>query len=384
MSNIGNSNRNLPQDPHQGSDGALLGFVGLGVMAVAAWSVLGVFASSVIAGAATLFALLLFGFVIVQVVRAGQVPRLSLGLLAAGAIWTACSGLVVFEYHWLAFTPAAWVMNVLFVAALVTGAWARLEAWAKLLAGLAAAALVVATYVLPRPPGGEGAWDTAEKWKVDVSVVDASDNAPLAGARVLCATVMQWEDTLEFADSAARTTDAQGNVDTWEFEDDNRLKVVLCSAWKNEDDANAGYPVEVQLVAAPVGGGHYAVRLALKEAPHPEVAFLALDLSGAFASQNWFYLDFELWAGEPDGGWGAGSGQQPLLKKSYRDLRGGFRIPAAQASSAMTLRYRYEGPAPGDALVPPYAEVHTVPVDAVPAGGRQRLALEIPARQAPE
>jgi hypothetical protein len=172
--------------------------------------------------------------VFVQVMRAGQVPMVPLGFLAAGAVWTACSGFIVFEYHWLAFTPTAWVMNVLFVLALVTGAWSRLEAWARWLSALAAAALVVATYVLPRPPGGEGAWDTAEKWKVDVSVVDAADDAPLSGARVLCATVMQWEDAVELGDGAARTTDSDGNVDTWEFEDDTRLKIVLCSAWKNE------------------------------------------------------------------------------------------------------------------------------------------------------
>lgn len=381
MSNIGNSNQNLPQDPYQGADGALYGLIGLGGLAVAAFSVSSVFAASIIAGAATLVALGSFALVFFLCRRAAQPPRLSLVFLATGAIWTACVGFIVFDNHWLAFTPAAWVMNILFVAALATGAWAKLKGWARLLAALASAALVTATVVLPRPPGGDGAMDTAEKWRVEVDVSDSADSSPLAGARVLCATVMQWQGALELEDASARTTGRDGRTEAWEFEDDPRLKIVVCNAWKDADDGNAGYPVATQIVAAPSGGGGYRLQFGLQENAHPDVSFLALDLSGTFVNHNWFYLDFELWAGAPQGAMGARDGPQPLGRKSYRELNGGFRMPAHEAASAMTLRYRYEGPASGDGLTPPYSEVHEMTVEPIAQGSRRTVPLTIPAGQ---
>ena len=381
MFNRDSSNRNLPRDPFQGSDAALLGFAGLAVLAVAAGSLWSIFAASTVAGWVALLALGLFGLVFVQVYRAQPRALLPLMLLGAGAAWTASAGFVVFDAHWLAFTPAAWVMNLLFVSALVAGAWSRLEAWLKFVAALLAAALVTATMVLPRPPGGEGPLDTAEKWKVDVEVTDAADDAPLRAARVLCATTMQWEDTIDVGDPAARVTGPDGRVDTWEFEDDTRLKIVICNAWKDADDANAGYPAQAQVIAAPAGGGEYRLRFALSENPHPDVAFLSLELDGAFANQSWFYLDFELWAGAPAADMGAREGPQPLMRKAYRELNGGFRIPASASGTPLVLRYRYEGPAAGVELGPPYVELDEILVEPVEAGTRRRLRLSIPSRQ---
>lgn len=381
MGNISNSNRNLPRDPYQGADGALFGFGALAGLGIAATSLGYVFGGSALAGAWILLALVAFIFFLVLLVRSESRPVASIVLLGLGAVWSACFGFIVFDNHWLAFTPATWVLDGLFVAALVSGAWDTLKTWARILSALTAAALVTATMVLPRPPGGDGPMDTAEKWKIDVDVADAADNTPLAGARVLCATVMQWESALKLEDTAARTTGPDGRIDTWEFEEDPRLKIVICNAWKHADDGNAGYPPETQIVAAPAGGGSYTLQFALRENPHPDTSFLALDLSGAFSEKNWFTLVFELWEGEPQGYVGSTDGPQPLVRKTYAQLEGGFTLSSMQAANGLTLRYHYEGPARGEGLAPPYSEVQLVPVDPIPAGARHRIALTIPTNQ---
>lgn len=379
MTHIGNSN--LPRDPYQGADGALFGFGGLAALAVAATSLSSIFATSLTFGIAALAVTGLFVAILILVLRSGQRPMLPLVLLALGAAWTAGLGFIVFDNHWLAFTPAAWVLDGLFIAALISGAWAQLKTWAKLLAALSAAALVTATLMVPRPPGGDGPLDTAEKWKIDVDVADSADNAPLEGARVLCGTVMQWEAKVSLADTTARTSGSDGRVETWEFDEDPRLKIVICNVWKDADDGNAGYPAQVQIVAAPAGGGEYALHFELTETPHPDTAFLALDATGAFAQQSWFYLTFEVWSGEPQGNVGDQEGPQPLARKTWADMRGGFTLPASNTADELTLRYHYEGPARGEGLTPPYNETQSVPVGAIPGGTRHRIALRIPGNQ---
>jgi len=385
MANINNSNRNLPRDPWQGADGALLGFGGLAGLAVIATSMASVFGASVLAGVWILLALAVFLVVLWFVVRSAQRPKVALALLAAGTIWTACFGFIVFDNHWLAFTPATWVLDGLFIAALVSGAWATLNAWARALAVLSALALVTATKVLPRPPGGDGPGDTAEKWTVDVDATDSADGTPLEGARVLCGTALPWEMVKEgnfnVKDTSARITDRTGRVDTWEFDEDPRLKVVVCTVWKPADDGNAGYPSMTQVSALVGTLSEEHLHFVLMENPHPDTAFLALDLTGSYASGSWYTLKFEVWEGEPQGYVGSADGPQPLARKAWQELKGGFSLSAAQAANGVTLRYSFEGPAPGDGLGPPYNEVQTIPVDPIPAGTRRRVALRIPANQ---
>ncbi len=379
MTNISNSNRNLPTDPNQGAGGAMLGFAALIGFVFAGVSVASVFAASVFAGGAVL--LVLGAIVLIAVMVAFKEQRLTpaLVLLGLSALWAALGGAIVFDNHWLAFTPAAWVLNVLFVGALVAGAWAKLSGWLKALAALLALSLVTATALLPRPPGGEGPFDTAEKWKIDIEVANKAEGAPLADALVLCGTVMGWESALTLADTMARSTDRAGRVETWEFDEDPRLKIVICNAWKNANDGNAGYPAESQIVLAPVGGGEYRLHFALSENAHPETSFVTVEASGGFEQQNWYALVFEIWAGEPQGYFGAREGPQPLQRKSWSELRGGgFALPAADGQGDLQLRYHYEGPG-GEGLVPPYNEVRTVPLGAVPGGARRRLDLVVPA-----
>ena len=381
MSNIDNRNRNLPTDPNQGAGGALLGFGALIVLIFAGVSVASVFAASVFAGGAVIFVVAVIVLIAVIVALKEQHPTPALVLLGLSALWAAFGGAIVFDNHWLAFTPAAWVLNVLFVGALVAGAWAKIAGWLKALAALLALSLVTATVLLPRPPGGEGPLDTAEKWKIDIDVADKAEGAPLAGAFVLCGTVMGWETSLALADTMARTTDRGGRVETWEFDEDPRLKIVICNAWKNANDGNAGYPAESQIVVAPAGGGEYRLHFALGENAHPDTSFVTVEASGGFERQSWYTLEFELWAGEPQGYFGQREGPQPLIRKSWSALRGGgFTLSAGDGQRDLTLRYHYEGPG-GEGLVPPYNEVRTVPVGAVPGGTRRRHELTVPAMQ---
>jgi len=388
MANINNSNRNLPRDPYQGADGALFGFGGLAGLAIIATSMASVFGASVLSGMWILLALAVFIVVLIFVIRNAQRPKAPLALLALGALWTACFGFIVFDNHWLAFTPATWVLDGLFIAALVSGAWTTLKGWAKLLAALTAAALVTASVVLPRPPGGDGPMDTTEKWKIDVDVKDSADGTPLEGARVLCGTVLPWdmfsEGRLGVEDASARTTRQDGRVDTWEFDEDPRLKLVVCNVWKLADDGNAGYPDMMMLSGVTGGGREEQLHFVLPENPHPDTTYLTLDLSGAFKEKNWFYLTLEVWEGDPQGNVGSTDGPQPLARKTFAELKGGFRLSNAQFANGLTLRYRYEGPASGDGQGPPYEEVQSVPIEPVAAGTRRHIALRIPSNQGHE
>jgi hypothetical protein len=380
MSNIYRNNQNIPTDPNEGAGGAMLGFAALGALVFAGFSIASVFAASLAAGVATLLAVAVVVLVTAMVAHKERHLTPALVLLCLSALWAGLSGTIVFDNHWLAFTPAVWVLNGLFVAALAAGAWAKIAGWVKALAALFSASLVVAAMLLPRPPGGEGPFDTAEKWKIDIEVTDKADGAPLEGALVLCGTVMSWENALTLADTMARTTDRAGRVETWEFDEDPRLKIVICNAWKNADEGNAGYPAQSQIVLAPAGGGEYRLQFPLDENAHPDTAFVTVDLSGTYNQHNWYTLVFEVWRGEPQGYAGAREGPQPLARKSWSELRasGGFTLSAGDASHDLVLRYHYEGPG-GEGLVPPYNEVRVVPVGTVPGGARRRLSLTVPA-----
>jgi hypothetical protein len=376
MTHIPSQGPNLP--PWQQGPG-LGGFVGLAGIIVGLVSLGSVLTASLAAGVAAIAAIIAIGAVAIDAARK-DAPTVSLVLLGISAAWAAFSGLIVFSWHWLAFTPALAVLDALFVAALAAGAWKKLATWAKALAALFAAAVALAVVAVPRPPGGEGPLDTAEKWKIDVEVADAADATPLEGARVLCGTVMQWEKALSLADTAARTTDATGRTETWEFEDDPRLKIAICNVWKDANAGNAGYPLATQIVPVLAGGGEFKLRFALAENPHPDTAFLTFDLSGTY-QHEWYYLTFEVWDGEPQGAVRDATGPQPIMRKEWSELRGaGFTLSTADAARDLTVRYRYEGPS-GPDLGPPYSETRNLHVGSIEAGTRRRVAVTIPAGQ---
>jgi len=339
-----------------------------------------VFAVSLVAGVATIVALLVIVVIAIDAMRKNNVPMPGLVLIWVSAAWALLNGAVTFYWHWLAFTPTIWVLDALFVVALAAGIWKKLSGWAKALAALFAASVAVAAYVVPRPPGGEGAFDTTEKWKIDVQVTDGADQTPIEGASVLCGTVMQWQASLAIDNAAARISDRNGATGTWEFEDDPRLKIAICSVWKDANDGNAGYPVESQIVPVLQGGGEYKLTFALAENEHPDTAFLGLDLSGNY-EHEWYYLTFEVWDGQPSVPFGDQTGPQPIVRKEWRDLRSaGFVLRSVDAGRNLALRYHYEGPS-GPELGPPYNEVESLYVGPIPTGTRRRVALTIPSRQ---
>jgi hypothetical protein len=374
---------NDPKGRIQNSDAGILGFGGLIGIGFAVGSIWTVFTASPFAGGAlvaVIAALILFA----TLVGNSKTPsRAGLVLILVAGVWAAFAGFIVFEWHWLAFTPAAWVFDGLFLFALLAGAWRALKAWARKLAALFAASLVAATILLPRPAGGEGPFDTAKRWKIQITAMDQADNARLEDAQVLCGTVMRWRNRLSLAETGARTTDSDGRA-TWEFNEDPRLKIVICTVWKNANETNAGYPGESQVVLAPAGGGEHELTFALDENPHPDTAFLALELLGTYQSHEWYYLDFEVWRGAAPGEFGAREGPQPLMRRSWHEMRGrGFTLNAADTrQSALRIRYRYEGPAAGPDLRPPYSEIRTFIVGPILGGTRRRIALSIPDGQA--
>lgn len=354
-----------------------LGLVALGVAIYFLASGAAVFGASPTAGSAVLFVIAVCVMLSVAVYRKSGGKSWPFVLLMAAILWALLGGAIVFQNHWLAFTPAAWVFNSLYVAALISGAWTTVSAWLKVLAGFMAVSLVAATMLLPRPPGGEGPGDTNKQWKVEVQVFD-EQGQPLENARVLCGAVMSWERTLGLSSTQARTTDAAGKIPTWEFDEDPRLKVVICSVWKNATDGNAEYPSVTQFILAPQGG-EYSLDFRLTENPHPEVAFLTVQPTGNY-EQNWYTLQFELWAGEPVGYFGSREGPQPWQKKSWQDLRGGgITIPANLAHQDWKLRHFYEGSG-GPGLVPPYSETRTVTIGPISPGTRRHIRLTIPDR----
>ena len=168
MSFINSSNRNLPQNPNEGAGVALLAMGSLALLIFCISSVAAVFTASLVAGSALIGLLVTSAVLGIPVYRRHGWKSLPLALLILSGLWGALSGVIVFKNHWLAFTPAAWVLNGLYIAALLSGVWSAVNAWLKVLAALFAVSLVTATALLPRPPGGEGPLDTAKEWQIDV------------------------------------------------------------------------------------------------------------------------------------------------------------------------------------------------------------------------
>jgi hypothetical protein len=302
-----------------------------------------------------------------------KVPKALLALSILCAIW---AGVVVFHLRWLSFDVAAWIVTGLYVAGLVLGGLAALEIMWRVIATLLAAAMVVAIVVLPVPAGGEDASKETNRWSVAVVVTD-SENQPLSGALAHCAVLMSWQRELAMNVTTARMTNEAGKTEPWRFTEDRRLKVVICNALKQENEGNAGYPLKSAALVSPRQGDN-ELRIALTERPHPDVAYLLVKASDPHV--NWYYLDFELWAGAPGNvPFGSNSGTvRPIAKKSWRELKGtGFAIRRGQPTQNIHLRLRYEGPS-SDGLAPPKVEVATHRIGDIVLGGRKSVTIPIP------
>jgi hypothetical protein len=302
-----------------------------------------------------------------------KLPKALLALSIFCAVW---AGVVVFSLQWLSFDVAAWIVTGLYVAGLALGALTALDMIWRIIATLLAAAMVVAIVVLPVPAGGEDASKESNRWSVAVVVTD-SENQPLSGAPAHCAVLMSWQREPAMDVTTARMTNEAGKTEPWRFTEDRRLKVVICNALKQENEGNAGYPLKSAVLVSPRQGDN-ELRIALTERPHPDVAYLLVKASEP--NVNWYYLDFELWAGAPGSvPFGSNSGTfRPIVKKSWRELRGiGFAIRRGQPTRDIHLRLRYEGPS-SDGLAPPKVEVATHRIGDIVLGGRRSVTIPIP------
>jgi hypothetical protein len=363
---------------HDPGAGAVF-LVGIGAVVASIASLVELFSASMLAGVVALIYIAAAGALLLRLhLKFPQeltIPKLLLAASLACAVW---GGAAVFYFQWFSFTIAEWIVTGLYVAGLAAGALAAFETLWRILAILLAAAMVTAILVLPIPRGGEDASDEANHWSVTVHVTD-ENGAPLKDALAHCGIVMSWERELELDLTAAQSTDAAGKAGPWSFTEDRRLKAVICNALKNGNDGNAGYPMKSGLLLAPHQGEN-ELPISLTENPHPDTAYLAVELESD-PGVSWYYLDFELWNGSPEGipfQTKYEGDPQPIAQKSWNDLRGsGFAVPADQAAQDLYLRLKYEGPSSTD-LAPPKVEFRTYQLGALDPGGRRGIRVAIP------
>ncbi|MEI9991269.1 MAG: hypothetical protein WDM86_14635 [Rhizomicrobium sp.] len=355
-----------PQTPHRPPDpnndvGILVVFGGLGAVVLAFTALASSVAAAMYAGVYIVLAGgLLFGL---RKERRGSFRTAFFVLLASGAA-AAISPLLVFDWKLFTWTVAEIAVAALYAASLVLGLFAALKPFWRWLAVALALALVAIVVYAPAPKGGEAA---DEGFSVAVSVHD-EEGRPLPGALVTCAIAFAWSDGVAIDFDHAHVTDLLGHVDPWEFHEDRRLKAVICGATKPAGSGTAGFPTAMATVA-PILKGENEVEIDLHENPHPDTAYLDIELAHP-PQVNWFYLNYELWPGPPGDipfGGSAESGQRPIVSARYAD---DFAIPAADASSDLYLRYRFEGPSG--------AVSQTVHVGPLEAGRRRVLTLDVP------
>ncbi len=364
-----------PQTEHRQPDpnndvGILVVFGALGAIVLVIAALAGSVAAAIYAGVyIALAGSLLFGL---RAERPGAFRIAFFVLLASGAL-AAVSPILVFDWKLFTWTVAEIAVAALYAASLVLGLFASLKAFWRWLAVALALALVAVVVYVPVPKGGEA---EDEGFSVAVSVQD-EEGRPLPGALVTCAIAFAWSDGVAVDFDHAHLTDILGHVDPWEFHEDRRLKAVICGATKPAGSGNAGFPAATATVA-PILKGENEVEIELREKPHPDTAYLDIQLAHP-PQASWFYLNYELWPGPPGDipfGGSAESGQRPIVSASYAD---NFAIPAAEASSDLYLRYRFEGPsASGEG--PPSAVIQTVHVGPLEAGRRRVLTLDLPSQ----
>lgn len=235
--------------------------------------------------------------------RNKKATRLTSALLFASAVVPLAAGWLVFRWHWFGFAVVEWLTTGLYVAALICGLLWALNGPLRLLAALLAVAMVVSSFVLPTPQGGE-----ALHWSVLVDVHD-EDGDPLYEAMVQCVVIDEAVPTPSLDAftqghwvSDTHFTNRHGRSQPFEFGDDHRLRPVLCAAEKNNSyrdnqDGYAGYAPTLSGMLFPHQGENN-LALTLRENPHPGSAYLKIRL-GADSKDQYGEFAFELWDQPP-------------------------------------------------------------------------------------
>ena len=262
---LNDNNSNRPQGPIIGNAGPVSMIVGFAALISIAAGVL----PSLWAG---LPMLLFCAFVFVLIYDASknqQAPTVGSYalLLAIGAC--ALAGLPIYEFHWISFTLAGWIVEGLYVAGLVFGILAKVNTLLRVLAVLVAGALAAALVNLPVPTRSIAPDDQSRRWYADVTVRNVNDE-PIANARVACTAVMRWNarQAPYISDFSAEATDDQGRA-SFAFDEDGRMKVALCAAHSPPSEYGSGnsndYTANCGVGAWPLPGGRVPVTIRLNE-----------------------------------------------------------------------------------------------------------------------
>jgi len=301
--------------------------------------------------------------------KAGKFKTAAHRLLQA-SLFIGLWGFIAVAAHWV---PYLWVAGAsigLFVASLVAGTFAALSKLWKALAALFAICAVTAVVVLPAPKGTEDPEEESNKWRVEVSVVDA-DGQPVEGATVRVAVVMAWETGGNLSVDEPAKTDKDGRISERTFTEDPKLKAVIVEADKAAGPANAEYPSAREIALKVTRGSRVSVKITLKEAAHPDTAFLKLDATVKPHAQ-WYYLHFQLWDGPPQGVFMRGDTHPRLLQQtSWGEMTERSLVVGRElAGKDLYLRHYYESG--------PERETVTTHVGPISAGARTYLKLKVP------
>jgi len=301
--------------------------------------------------------------------KAGKFKTAGHRLLQA-SLFIGLWGFTLVAAHWV---PYLWVAGAsvgLFVASLVSGAFAVLGKLWKLLAALFAVGAISAIVLLPQPKGTEDPEDESNKWRVEVTVIDA-DGQPLQNATVRVAVVMAWDSAAALTVQDAATTGEDGRIADLTFTEDPKLKAVVVEAEKAQGPANAAYPMVREVGLNMTRGGKVSIKLQLQESAHPQVAFVVVDAE-VKPHEAWYYLRFQLWDGPPEGAYRAQEANPRLLQHaSWGEMpEHSLVIGRDLAGKDLYLRHSYESG--------PELETATTHLGQVAPGGRTRLKLKIP------
>ncbi|MBK9974032.1 MAG: hypothetical protein IPP14_04580 [Planctomycetes bacterium] len=301
--------------------------------------------------------------------KAGKFKSAGHRLLQA-SLFIGLWGFTLVAAHWV---PYLWVAGAsvgLFAASLVSGVFAVLSKLWKFLAALFAICAISAVVVLPQPSGTEDPDDETNKWRVEVTVIDA-DGQPVQNATVRVAVVMAWDAQAALKLKDSTPTGADGSIADLTFTEDPKLKAVIVEAEKAQGPANAAYPLVREVGLNMTRGGKVSIKVQLHENAHPDKAFVLVDAK-VKPHESWYYLKFQLWDGPPEGAfWGHEGNPRLLQQTSWPDMpEHSLVVGRDLAGKDLYLRHSYESG--------PETETATTHLVPIAPGGRTRVALNIP------
>jgi hypothetical protein len=356
-------------------------------------------------------ALTVFAYIVVTALmltwarrRVEESTTLEIGTVLMVLSWMAAlvGGAIVGGLHWVQFAHAAYAVLGLYAGSAVVWLFGRaLSALWSLVFPAVGVALLTAVMQLGAPPGADD-MEEQENWTpVNVAVVDEAGE-PIAGAKVYLDLLQFWQGEPELdGDREWWTKDetADDGEAKMHLQEDPRFKRLVVRVRHEPETAGFNEPTTV---AAAIGHDDarltavlpeakipYSFRIVMHERPHPDAAFLAIEL----ATADWTVetpsrsLKLALTA-EPDLRWDAehrtfdedavnetGRLRYVYLSQTERVV---FRLARNLAGRPLTLHVLEHEPTPYREA---YRELATVGIAPISPGGRRDLPpLVIPTR----